>query len=531
MKQTTFDPSKELQIFLRVARDGSKSFVFTSSGVAYNLSALTFQLFVKNFPHSSSTVISLTIANGGLSIGGTGNGTLSASFTVAETTLKAKDYYWELYCITTRETWLNGICIIHDGQFDGVDSDTTDLTINLSGGDVDVEITAGTGGLSTVTTDGDTIQGDGSSGSPVALKKVYTNASLTGDGTSGNPLIVATVGTIDPAPVNGSANAVASGGVFTALADKLEKEDALTSYNSANYTVTKATFDTATEIRLGSSVTTVTVPSGLGITSGRSMRFKRLGTTAVTFVQSGTVITPSNGTLSDGGFQSCLVQLTYTGSETFDLENGAPAIPVRLIPTAVKTATTYTAAASDFVPCDTTSNNITITLPTAPADQAQIGIKQVIRGGTNTITIAAGGSDVFNKVGGSTTLTITLLFQGVIIQYKASTAIWYVLSDDFALSQLDARYPLGSGTSTGTNTGDQTIQLTGDVTGTGVGTFATTIRNDVALAGNPTTTTQSAGNNTTRLATTAFVTTAVAAGSSGLSIGKVLALARNYATP
>ena len=35
------------------------------------------------------------------------------------------------------------------------------------------------------------------------------------------------------------------------------------------------------------------------------------------------------------------------------------------------------------------------------------------------------------------------------------------------------------------------------------------IADDVALAGNPTTSTQSAGNNTTRIATTAFVTTAV----------------------
>ena len=35
------------------------------------------------------------------------------------------------------------------------------------------------------------------------------------------------------------------------------------------------------------------------------------------------------------------------------------------------------------------------------------------------------------------------------------------------------------------------------------------IADDVALAGNPTTSTQSAGNNTTRIATTAFVTTAI----------------------
>lgn len=72
------------------------------------------------------------------------------------------------------------------------------------------------------------------------------------------------------------------------------------------------------------------------------------------------------------------------------------------------------------------------------------------------------------------------------------------------------------GNTSGTNTGDQTITLTGDVTGTGTGTFATTIKNDVALGGSPTTTTQSAGDNTTKIATTAFVTTAVANGTIGL---------------
>ena len=51
--------------------------------------------------------------------------------------------------------------------------------------------------------------------------------------------------------------------------------------------------------------------------------------------------------------------------------------------------------------------------------------------------------------------------------------------------------------------------LTGDVTAS-ADSNATTIKNDVALAGNPTTTTQSSGNNTTRIATTAFVTDAVA---------------------
>jgi hypothetical protein len=55
-------------------------------------------------------------------------------------------------------------------------------------------------------------------------------------------------------------------------------------------------------------------------------------------------------------------------------------------------------------------------------------------------------------------------------------------------------------------TGSSTITVT---VATGLVTLS--IPSDVPLAGNPTTTTQSAGNNTTRIATTEFVTTAVAA--------------------
>lgn len=67
----------------------------------------------------------------------------------------------------------------------------------------------------------------------------------------------------------------------------------------------------------------------------------------------------------------------------------------------------------------------------------------------------------------------------------------------------------GTSSISGANTGDQTITLTSDVTGSGTGSFATTIRNDVALGGNPTTTTQSLGDSSTKIATTAFVASAI----------------------
>lgn len=114
-----------------------------------------------------------------------------------------------------------------------------------------------------------------------------------------------------------------------------------------------------------------------------------------------------------------------------------------LSPTAVKIAN-YTAAVGDFVPFDNTSGNLVLTLPTAPIDGSQIATKIVIQGSTNTITINTGGSDVFNKTGGGTALTLKIVNQGILLQYKSSTGIWYVLSDDLPLGGLDLRYQIAT---------------------------------------------------------------------------------------
>jgi len=76
----------------------------------------------------------------------------------------------------------------------------------------------------------------------------------------------------------------------------------------------------------------------------------------------------------------------------------------------------------------------------------------------------------------------------------------------------------------GDGTGFTSAALSGDVTMTnaGVVTIANDavetamIADDVALGGNPTTTTQSAGNNTTRIATTAFVSNSVKTGATAV---------------
>jgi parallel beta-helix repeat protein len=114
-----------------------------------------------------------------------------------------------------------------------------------------------------------------------------------------------------------------------------------------------------------------------------------------------------------------------------------------LVPVAVKTAN-YTANPSEFVPCDTTTAALTVTLPTAPTDRTVAGVKAVTLGAGHNVTVACGGTDVFNKTGGGTTATISLPGQAQFYQYSASLGVWYIVGDDLPLTQLDTRYVLDS---------------------------------------------------------------------------------------
>src|SRR5664280_1437005 len=98
-----------------------------------------------------------------------------------------------------------------------------------------------------------------------------------------------------------------------------------------------------------------------------------------------------------------------------------------LTATAVKT-TTYTATANQLIPADATSAAFTVTLPTAPADKTRVLVKK-IDSTANAVTVAAGGSDVFNKTAGSTSVSLSLQNQAVTVQYATSGAIWYVVGD------------------------------------------------------------------------------------------------------
>lgn len=137
--------------------------------------------------------------------------------------------------------------------------------------------------------------------------------------------------------------------------------------------------------------------------------------------------------------------ITGTLSDQTDVQAAINAKSTATTLTAVKTSN-HTAAANEFVRWDNTSGNLIQTLPTTPADKTIIGAKLTTLSGSNTVTLTAGGSDVFNKTGGSTTLVLTLLNQAILLEYKASEGVWVVLATDAPISNF---LPITGGTLTG----------------------------------------------------------------------------------
>lgn len=120
-------------------------------------------------------------------------------------------------------------------------------------------------------------------------------------------------------------------------------------------------------------------------------------------------------------------------------------------PTTVQVAS-YTANINDYVVCNSTSSSFTITLPSAPPNNSIIGAKMVLTASNNSVTVNTSGIDVFNRVGGGTSLNLILQAQGAIMQYNSALAVWYITSDDLPLGGLDNRYWNINGNALSTNT-------------------------------------------------------------------------------
>lgn len=97
--------------------------------------------------------------------------------------------------------------------------------------------------------------------------------------------------------------------------------------------------------------------------------------------------------------------------------------------TGVKAAS-YTAQAGELVPVDTTGGAVSIALVTSPPDKSRVVVKHILQTGTNAVTVTCGGSDVFNRTGGSASMSLALLNQSILLEYQASTHIWTIIAGD-----------------------------------------------------------------------------------------------------
>jgi hypothetical protein len=118
-----------------------------------------------------------------------------------------------------------------------------------------------------------------------------------------------------------------------------------------------------------------------------------------------------------------------------------PLATIRDVLTARATTVTsaYTAAPGDLIAADATAGGFTITLPAAPYDKTLVLVKKV-DSSANTVTVQRSGSDVFNQVGGSSTLQLPVPDQTVALQYSAGSGIWYVTGHGAPVAGLDGRY-------------------------------------------------------------------------------------------
>jgi len=137
MKQATFDPAKDLTLYFRCNRAGSKDFVFTyTDGSAYSFVYDELELHIYKNQGAKKKLISLTHVEG-ITLS---QNTVTVEITKAQSNIQEGEYYWELYRTDLEKTWLCGDAIFHNGKFDGVEETTETITIDIDGDDVNITV-------------------------------------------------------------------------------------------------------------------------------------------------------------------------------------------------------------------------------------------------------------------------------------------------------------------------------------------------------------------------------------------------------
>jgi hypothetical protein len=243
---------------------------------------------------------------------------------------------------------------------------------------------------------------------------------------------------------------------------------------------------------------------------------KTLSSTDGAVDESRSAVLEVTSTLSLTATRSIIVP---TADKVYLIKNGTSGSQSILVTTASGTGITIKNGEKRFVYCDGTNIVESITAMSSLVLDTPLAIAEGGTGATSAAAIltaigAQAKHDILDDLSGLTQATDKLPY------FSSSTAMTTASFTTFARTILDdadasaVRTTLGLGTLSTKSTVASADITDGTIANADIASSTITgakIASDVALAGNPTTTTQTSSDNSTRLATTAYVTTAAGA--------------------
>lgn len=116
MYSTSFNASGKLDVKYQINRNGSKEFTWDTESEAadgstvegdYDVTASTWELFIKRFKGDREKTLSLTLG-AGLSFPVYTTNTILAEITAVQSRVEEGEYYWELVNLTENKTRISG---------------------------------------------------------------------------------------------------------------------------------------------------------------------------------------------------------------------------------------------------------------------------------------------------------------------------------------------------------------------------------------------------------------------------------------